>query len=478
MSEDSGAQRLFTEEDQRRFAELSGDANPLHLDPVAARRLLFGQPVVHGIHTLLWCLDRLAGEIAEPFRLEELSASFRRPVFLGQVVRVVVARGQDGRFLVETDGARCRAQGRIRRNDHPGGAVDLPRWPPSAPICRERSFEEAAAAEGTHPLWLDPERFAAMLPALATCLPASQAAALLAATRLTGMECPGRHTIFDSLALRFAAPAGEPWWRYRTAAADRRFSLVRLEVSGFGAEGELTTFYRPRPVEQPSLDEVAARVPRGWFAGQRALVVGGSRGLGELTAKILGAGGAELRLTYHLGREDAQRVVEQLRQRGTLAECFPLDVTADEPAALSSRLGDWRPTHVYYFATPRIQLVGDEPADCSSPRYEQFVRYYVDGFARVLEGCDIARQVGLHVFYPSTRAIDAPGRMPPAYIAAKAAGENLCRALAGRFPGCRFAVPRLPALRTDQTALLLPCRAEDPLPVMLTEVAALISDGG
>ena len=43
--------RIFTLADQIAFAELSGDNNPLHLDPVVARRTLFGQPIVHGVHS-------------------------------------------------------------------------------------------------------------------------------------------------------------------------------------------------------------------------------------------------------------------------------------------------------------------------------------------------------------------------------------------------------------------------------------------
>ena len=42
-------QRRFSIADQRRFADLSGDSNPMHMDPVAARRLLSGQLVVHGV---------------------------------------------------------------------------------------------------------------------------------------------------------------------------------------------------------------------------------------------------------------------------------------------------------------------------------------------------------------------------------------------------------------------------------------------
>ena len=43
------AVKTFTLEDQLEFARFSGDRNPIHIDPVAARRTLTGQCIVHGI---------------------------------------------------------------------------------------------------------------------------------------------------------------------------------------------------------------------------------------------------------------------------------------------------------------------------------------------------------------------------------------------------------------------------------------------
>ena len=49
--------RAFNLDDQHIFAEVSGDYNPIHIDPIYARRTNYGKPVVHGINLLLWALD-------------------------------------------------------------------------------------------------------------------------------------------------------------------------------------------------------------------------------------------------------------------------------------------------------------------------------------------------------------------------------------------------------------------------------------
>ncbi len=59
---------LFTADERLLFASLSGDVNPMHVDPIAARRTQAGAPAVHGMHMVLWTVDALiaAGCMAGP----------------------------------------------------------------------------------------------------------------------------------------------------------------------------------------------------------------------------------------------------------------------------------------------------------------------------------------------------------------------------------------------------------------------------
>ncbi len=473
--------KSFTLDDQRRFAHLSGDHNPLHLDLVGSRRLLFGQVVVHGVHTLLWCLDRLLDSLPKPVVLKQLKATFRSPLPLETPLDIETMELDADGFKVRSTGNHCELTGRFDETpDIDWWSVDVPSRSAELP-CRDLSLDEAAEAEGSVPLFLDPQQLRGMLPAAAEKLPAVQVAQILATTRLTGMRCPGTRSVFHALELRFAknSDSEEPELRYKVSRADKRFSIVQLAVAGLGVEGELSTFVRPGPVCQASLADIAKHVDAREFQHHRALIVGGSRGLGELTAKIVAAGGGAVRITYNIGEAEARRVVDQLSRQGTDCRCLSLDVTQGNFDSLAETLGDFDPTHLYYFATPHIAM-GDAQATFSGAKFRRFCRYYVEGFASVVESLAPDRNSSLIVLYPSTVFADRPasGTDRPAsgtaeYVAAKMAGEALCRHFQQRLPRARFHVARLPRMHTDQTAGISPQPVEDSLETMLGRIRQL-----
>ena len=459
--------RTYDRADQERFAELSGDRNAIHLDPVAARRELFGGVVVHGLHILLRALDQIVATRPAAFPVQ-LRGSFPNPTFLGEPVTTSSVEGTDGTTLVavESGGLVClqvavtwEAGGQCRSD---GG---LPAPPPSSTAEARLATSAAALAgrAGRLALWLDAPASKLRFPRLHAALGPARMAELLALTRLIGMECPGRYSIFSGFDLRLTADApAASELAYDVERVVASASFVKIRVAGGGLAGVVDAFVRPPPQEQASFADVQARVTPGESAGQRAIVVGGSRGLGEVTAKLVAAGGAAVTLTYHAGRADAERVAAEIVAGGGRCDVARCDVgVAADVAALAAL----RPTQLYYFASPKIFVKRAGPYD--RDLHARFAAVYVDAFRNVVEACRRRDQsMPLRVFLPSTSALDQPVKNLEEYADAKAAAEA-CAAELARHGQVETIVRRLPRIATDQSLTLVRHPAESALDVML-----------
>jgi hypothetical protein len=467
-------QRVFTSDDQLAFANLSGDYNPLHLDPVLARRLLFGGQVVHGLHALLWSLDEHLEPLTQPLELRTVKANFQAGIGVGQTVRCMVTLQDEYRVAIELETDSTPAAWieitwsplRHLRTD------TLPKMSPEPGKCRERSLEEVAAASGNIALNFNGDLAGGLFPNLIRVLPPMQLAALLATTRLVGMECPGHHSIYSSLNLAFFSDsAGVPNLAYRVTDCNIRLALVLMDVEAPGVKGQVKAFLRPKPQRQAGFTDVCRQVESEEFSAQRALIVGGSRGLGEVTAKLLAAGGAEVILTYYRGEQDAQRIVEEIVSHGANADCLLLNVSEPSqglPGRIAKRS---KPLYLYYFATPYI--FGAAKGKFSPRRFATFSEYYVTGFLRTVQAFQDPTSGLQKVFYPSSAAIEELPLDMGEYAAAKMAGEILCDFLQKAHPGLAVFKPRLPRVATDQTVGLLPVRNQEPVPVLLSNLRYL-----
>lgn len=89
-----------------RYAEASGDHNPLHTDPAFARAAGLDGVIAHGM-LVMGLLGRLADGLAGPGALRELRARFRAPTRPGETLRcggrVTAAYERDGRRFVEAE---------------------------------------------------------------------------------------------------------------------------------------------------------------------------------------------------------------------------------------------------------------------------------------------------------------------------------------------------------------------------------------
>jgi acyl dehydratase len=461
--------RTFDVEDQARFAALSGDRNPIHMDSVVARRTQAGAPVVHGMHILLWLLESLAESDIDLRKMVALKVRFRGMVYLGDRVDAsltqlttdamraqVSVNGVIVVIFAATLGSACAAS----MSSVASIKNSLPRL--TSPC--ELTMDELSDRSGCISFACEAAAFGATFPRAAKLLGECRIAALGCSTYLVGMVVPGLHSIYGGCNLQLIAdphPTGE--LHYAVTSVDTRFRRVFLHVNGGGLIGSIEAFSRIPPVQQPSIESVASLVDRREFSSSVAMIVGGSRGLGEVVAKLIAAGGGRVIITYASGLMDAQKVAAEINNWGGRCEVAAYDVRRDAYQQLQELSAV--ATHYYYFATPPI--FKRKTGFCALERLDEFNRFYIHGLLGLVEAARRLRSDDITVFYPSTAYVhDRPADMTE-YAMSKAAGEILCADIGRFMHGVRMVVQRLPRLRTDQTSSLIRSESENPLEVML-----------
>jgi MaoC like domain len=457
--------RTFTEADQIQFADVSGDRNPMHLDALKARRTQAGRPVVHGVHLVLWALDVAVRKDVTRSPMLRLRANFKRFVAVGETVALVLAKRTEANaqlhFVVAglTVAQISLDFGSPVRTSEPlfGDADPAPATP------RDLTLEQMEGLSGRLSFAGSPDMVAAMFPAASGWLGSRRVAAFAATSLLVGMVCPGLHSIYGDVTVE-ACNEKDPEDRlgFQVVSTEPRFRLVRLAIEGGGLVGSIKTAARMPPAPQASSSELRGSVEQGEFAGSMALVVGGSRGLGEVTAKLLAAGGAQVIITYRVGSAEADAVALDIRAAGGTCETLAYDTGRPAEEQLAGL--DRAPTHAYYFATPTIFRA--QSALFERVRLNAFLDVYVDGFVRLAEALRAVRS-DVSLFYPSSVYVEQRPRGMIEYAMAKAAGETLCSEMNLAWAPLRVAFGRLPRLPTDQTASVIETKFPSPVACLL-----------
>ena len=463
------ARRSFSIHDQRQFAAFSGDLNPIHVDPIYARRSLAGAPVVHGIHLLIWVLESALEYGLLIGKPESLQVQFRRPAQIDvQLVCGYKAHkaGTGTRFYVFTQEGDELLWIEISPGKVAVGAVlQSGSFQELVPLCH--SWSDIKTMSGDIEILFSGEYHKLSWPRVCLECGVDFLALLTSTSRLVGMQCPGLDSLYSELKLERLENGKLPRHslRYSVTTVDARFKLVNMSLQTASYIGGIRAFVRPKLKSQPTLTDVRQKVPAGAFHHQRALVVGGSRGIGEVAAKVLAAGGANVFLTYSTGKEDAERVVAEIRNTNTVVNFAKLDVTIADGTS-EALIADFRPTHLFYCATPFI-FAGRRDF-FSQVLLERFLDYYVTGFERVLR---LAYAYGLRdAWFPSSIALeDKPSDMRE-YCSAKLSAEKLVASLLFELKDLKISCPRLPRVATDQTNTLFEAENEDLVSVLLTNL--------
>jgi hypothetical protein len=461
------AERDFTIADQRWFADISGDYNPIHMDASAARRTLAGKPVVHGVHSLLWALDCTISELKIVEPIASIKASFEKMIYVGDHVRAALLRqtGPHLRIGLFVDDVQVMRLDLLTGDSQSATVEPLkaPSMRPTSPFAL--TYEQCSESKGLIPVAAKSLDIGQTFAFAEGSLGAKRLASLASCSFLIGMVCPGLHSIFRSLSLS-STPLTDrdiDSLSFRVTSHDPDIKLLQVAVWGSGWTGTSTAHVRPEPTKQPSYESIVSAVATREFSGARALVIGGSRGIGELISKIIAAGDGRVIITYAMGEEDALAVQREITARGGHCEIMHFDIQDDIAKQLAEL--KFAPNELYYMATP--QIFQRSSSAFVPSRFQEFLLFYVTAFHELSLQLKKISGENLPIFYPSSTAIDSRPANMTEYTMAKAAGEILCQDMQSFGRIGRLLVRRLPRLPTDQTATFFEAETADPIELIL-----------
>jgi hypothetical protein len=255
------------------------------------------------------------------------------------------------------------------------------------------------------------------------------------------MKVPGLNSILYKISLKFNKNISQNI-NFTINEFDKRFNLVSLSFRGLSFLGKITTLISPVIVKN-ILNNHKLKITKNQFSRQRALIIGGSKGSGEVVSKILSQGAANILLSFNNGKKDAIKIKKDNKK----IKIFPLNIEKELSFKQKNQITKYKPTHLYYFATPKI-FAGDA-FNFDIKKFNLFNQYYLLGFEKIFQLVD--KDKLKVVFSPSSISVNEPTGKLFEYSCSKSAMETYFTYLQSKYSSINFYFPRLPKMRTNQT---------------------------
>jgi len=456
--------RKFSLKDQVTFADYSGDFNPIHVDPIAARKTLIGHCVVHGINGLLWALECVMKH--SKINIKSVRVKFSQPIPLDTLVicswkpneRTIhlVSERRSTYYSISYD----LLEGYEKADGYVLPLLDI-KENPTVINFSELSTDKKYLNKFGGNFKNGDQNYCELRSALTN----EVVYEICLLSNIVGMQVPGLHSLFleCEIFLFDEKICGNPY--YQIINKDERFGIINLEYVGCQLRSKMTTIERPH-YQPKSIDAISKKVPKSIdLRNRKILVIGGSRGIGAEFTKVASILGADLCITYFSGYTEANNVVTEIHSYcKSVVKILQLDVTSLSDIDKITFEYDT----LVYFATPKIL-----PTNNGFDRnlFETFYTFYCKSFEAIAKR--FSDQGGLTVYWPSTIFLDGNNAKFQEYIAAKSIGEKICERLSLTTDLTVF-FPRLAKVSTDQTLSLMRENNLDAVDVAI-DIARLLS---
>lgn len=442
--------KSFSLTDQNNFASFSGDYNPIHLDEIESIKTHAGQPIVHGVHLVLWALNSLEINISSK---DILKINFFNQVNLNTEVEISFNKEGKEILIISTNGdvTYCRIV-IISMPEYENNVKALSNeevfFKKKLKKPEDKEISEIEINKKDQNLFGGSNKKigSKLFPYLVKKNGLNFVYEFACISSIVGMKIPGKHSLFLELKLSFLSTRKDNYIVVKQK--HEVLKVVSIFYEGININAEIKSLFRPKPTKVLSYTKLDKDFRNKIsILNKKVLVIGGSRGIGAYVTKLSAIFGARVTFTYKSQTKEAKVIAAEINKNGGQANAIRFDVIKD---TYDLFLEDF--DYIYYFATPKIQANNSSLLDQGLVSlYELF---YVDSYQKIVQKFNNPK-TNTFFLYPSTTYLDDKKNGFSEYINAKSKGENLCKELNKKIKG-KIIYPRIPPLDTDQNLSIIP----------------------
>lgn len=457
---------VINEQRQLDFAKLSNDFNPIHVDSLYAWRSMFGKQLVHGIHQVLICLEDLAKNINEKIFISKISTKFEYPAGVNEIISIDNINFSEtySEYVIKNERGLTLTTIKVNYKKKSFNDVKFKRIDYSMSPLEPTNFAKENLVE---PLYYDKTFFKELFTYSSFYVSPVNLAVLLASTRIVGMKYPGLNSIYNAFTFEFNENANlSNSIHYSVSDKHITLNMLNIKLDDTFIHGQIKAFIRPVAPKYKTLKELNGLLPVNSFKNQRALIIGGTRGIGLQCLRLLASAGASTMFTYFKNSNEADKIVEEFANESINTNYLQVDVSNLSKESLET-IKAFNPTSIYYFATPKIL---NNNSNLDENLLQKFISYYVIGLDKIL--VNLKSEIKPLIFVPSTVYLDEKPTNLSEYIIAKSASEMFLKLLEKK--GYKIYNPRFPKVSTEQTMSLFKQKTVEPEEVLLKELQSMI----
>ncbi len=447
--------KVFSYDDQINFAQLSGDNNPIHLETLYARKTISGECIVHGINSFLWALEFILKNSKSIYLYYKIN--FKNKIPLNQKIKfileenknLITIRNRFNKILVHISYEDTLNNISIKKDIYSNRNKTLER-----PLI----FDENTIKLGKPIKSIyggDDCSINKIYPYLSKRLGKNLVYEISTLSNIIGMQIPGKNSLFTNFQINFKKQ-NNLYPYFRVENYKKNLGLIKLRYIGNNFDAKMQAFLLKK--SKSSIIDAKFKeklLNKNTHNGRKALIIGGSRGIGSFVAKVISLLGAKVTISYLACEEDALKVCNDINKNveEPSADIVKFNVLEDNYNDVFKISYDY----LFYFATPKI--FDNESKMFSEELYTNFKDFYAIAFKKLAS--DFISKGGGKIYYPSSIAVLNNVKGMEEYTKAKKDGESVCNELRKNLP-VKIIIDRIDRVDTDQTLSIIPSKSLNP----------------